>query len=111
MSGAKSDRARNLTCACCGQSTRGRQWWNRDTGYGVCPRCADDNTKRYGEGLAADTKENPCSQTTHALYGVRGYHFAVAEGDSADCRDYWGCIGCPKLGKCEAAAEVFGQDV
>jgi hypothetical protein len=26
---------RTLTCCCCGESTRGRQWWNRDTGFVV----------------------------------------------------------------------------
>ena len=30
---------RYLTCACCGSETRGRQWWNRDTGYGLCLNC------------------------------------------------------------------------
>jgi len=30
-----------LTCCCCGQGTRGRQWWNRDTGFGICKSCAD----------------------------------------------------------------------
>ena len=29
-----------LTCCCCGNSTLGRQWWNRDTGYGLCARCS-----------------------------------------------------------------------
>jgi hypothetical protein len=31
---------RYLTCSCCGEGTRGRQWHNRDTGYGLCPSCA-----------------------------------------------------------------------
>ena len=30
----------SLTCCCCGAETRGRQWYNRDTGYGLCPKCA-----------------------------------------------------------------------
>src|SRR5687768_17570220 len=30
----------SLTCCCCGTSTRGRQWYNRDTGFGLCPKCA-----------------------------------------------------------------------
>lgn len=81
---------RNLTCACCGESAPGRQWWNRDTGYGVCLRCANANTAKYGEGDEEDTRENPCASTTHALYGVRGYHFAPCpafEGCGGDCLD------------------------
>lgn len=31
---------RSLTCCCCSASTRGRQWYNRDTGFGLCPKCA-----------------------------------------------------------------------
>ncbi len=70
-----------LSCACCGESVRGRQWWNRDTGYGVCKRCADWNTERYGEGSHADSPDplGEHGHTTLALYGVRGYHFAVEE--------------------------------
>jgi hypothetical protein len=32
---------RNLTCCCCGASAPAKeQWWNRDTGYGLCGICA-----------------------------------------------------------------------
>ncbi len=31
---------KKLKCTCCGSYTRGRQWWNRDTGYGICNGCA-----------------------------------------------------------------------
>ena len=34
-------RTEKLICTCCGSYTRGRQWWNRDTGYGLCPDCVD----------------------------------------------------------------------
>lgn len=31
---------RPMRCCCCGASAgRWQQWWNRDTGYGVCTRC------------------------------------------------------------------------
>ena len=34
-------RLRRLTCCCCDASTQAyAQWWNRDTGYGLCGRCA-----------------------------------------------------------------------
>ena len=29
-----------LTCGCCGERAPGKQHWNHDTGYGLCPRCA-----------------------------------------------------------------------
>ena len=59
-------RARRLICAMCGQITRGRQWWNRDKGYGLCPKCYDWMIKR-GE----DPKEIEFS------YGQKGTHFCV----------------------------------
>jgi len=49
---------RRLTCCCCGASTIGRQWWNRDTGFGLCADCipfvhnaqtAADMVSSYGE--------------------------------------------------------------
>ena len=30
---------KTLTCACCGNSCKGRQHWNRDKGYGCCIPC------------------------------------------------------------------------
>lgn len=32
-------RPKRLTCCCCGESTIGRQWWNRDKGFGLCQKC------------------------------------------------------------------------
>jgi hypothetical protein len=33
---------RHLQCCCCGNSAgRWHQWWNRDTGYGICADCVD----------------------------------------------------------------------
>lgn len=69
--------ARRLACACCGAETWGRPWANRDTGYGVCLRCADAQAARYGEGGPTD---EPLAQTTYRLYGRRGVHFGVPEG-------------------------------
>ena len=41
----------HMCCSCCGADTIGRQWSNRDTGYGVCVVCADcqDNAARFEE--------------------------------------------------------------
>jgi len=35
-------RPKRLRCSVCGQAAWGRQWWNQDTGYGVCARCGDE---------------------------------------------------------------------
>lgn len=75
-SAPEPQKTRRLICACCGSETRGRQWSNRDTGYGVCVWCADRNSEKYGEGTAEDGQRG---DTTHALYGRRGFHFAVEE--------------------------------
>ena len=30
---------RILTCGCCGERAPGKQHWNQDKGFGLCPRC------------------------------------------------------------------------
>lgn len=59
-----------LYCCCCGGQTYGRQWSNRDTGYGLCrnciPRC-----------LAAESRDRAPSEPL--WYGVRGVHFDCPE--------------------------------
>lgn len=53
----------HLTCACCGSGTRGRQWWNRDEGFGLCVNCIDF-----------------CASEDFRLnYGDRGINFDVAD--------------------------------
>lgn len=37
-----------LSCNCCGGAGRGRQWWNRDDGYGICGSCGLEQMQRYG---------------------------------------------------------------
>ena len=56
----------DLSCCCCGNGTRGRQWWNRDTGYGICSSCI---TWMRGRG----TSEAEIASS----YGREGYHFNV----------------------------------
>lgn len=56
---------RELTCCCCGELTIGRQWWNRDKGYGHCDACTlryDKETKEF--------EENEC-------FGIKGYHYFI----------------------------------
>ena len=59
---------RGLTCCCCGASTRGRQWHNRDWGYGLCVKCIDYCAR------------NITPDQHRSNYGVRGVHFDVQEG-------------------------------
>ena len=41
---------RNLICCCCGaQAGRWQQHWNRDTGYGLCAKCAAWIPRRWPE--------------------------------------------------------------
>lgn len=61
---------RRLVCCVCGAGTRGRQWWNRDAGFGICKTCAERQAKR-------ETPEDHAS-----LYGQRGVHFGL-EGEGA----------------------------
>lgn len=56
-----------LTCCCCGADAPGRQWYNRDAGYGLCPRCA--------KWIA--TRETP--ETMQNLYGTPGVHYFTEE--------------------------------
>jgi hypothetical protein len=53
-----------LTCNCCGAHTRGRQWFNRDTGYGMCVAC-----------IAFVRKQGMSEAEIHDLYGAEGIHW------------------------------------
>jgi hypothetical protein len=63
------ERVRNLQCCCCGGSTKGRQWWNRDTGYGLCEACADKISAR-------ETKEQ-----MRQSYGIAGIHYGIQSSE------------------------------
>ena len=54
----------NLTCCVCGAYTKGRQWHNRDTGYGICPDCIT-----WLESRDTDPAE------MKSLYGINGTHY------------------------------------
>lgn len=69
----------DLTCCVCGDSTRGRQWWNRDRGYGLCEGCADDPRVMGQEDAAR-------------LYGERGIHY---------------CVPAPKMTVCAYCGEII----
>lgn len=57
-----------LTCCCCDGPTIGRQWWNRDEGFGLCDRCADS----MKHSTAAEDMQN--------RYGEAGVHYAISRG-------------------------------
>lgn len=52
-----------LQCCTCGRETKGRQWYNRDRGFGLCTECANENSDSYNYDMA----------------GKRGYHFDIKE--------------------------------
>ncbi len=56
-------------CACCGSQTHGRQWWNRDTGFGLCLKCHDHISAKQGEEYTPEQIER--------TYGKKGYHCAI----------------------------------
>lgn len=65
------DRPRMLDCCCCGGGGRGRQWWNQDTGYGLCAGCIDYCAR------------NETVKGFESCYGLRGIHFDIIEGARA----------------------------
>jgi len=68
---AEQDRGapvRRLLCCCCGMSTRGRQWHDRDTGYGVCMPCID----------WAKARGNTSPDELLNYYGAEGIHYGAA---------------------------------
>ena len=56
---------RRMECACCGQTARGVQWWNRDTGYGLCPNCVDFCHRGISD------------EDMFSCYGAAGIHYHV----------------------------------
>lgn len=56
---------KNLECSCCGCEALGRQWWNRDTGYGLCIKCADIISKSEDD------------ESMKSCYGISGIHYNI----------------------------------
>lgn len=61
---------RLLECCCCGSGTLGRQWWNRDTGYGMCPSC-----------IAFVRRKGMSEEEIQCNYGMEGVHWNLPEQD------------------------------
>ncbi len=62
----KRNEPKTLICCCCGVYTVGRQWYNRDAGYGLCPKCAKWIKSRNDEDM-------------QSCYGIEGYHYNIEE--------------------------------
>ncbi len=60
---------RSLICAVCGARTRGRQWHNRDTGYGLCADSA--RWLKVDRGMSAEEMRE--------CYGNEGEHYNVTD--------------------------------
>jgi len=52
-------------CSCCGQYTKGKQWFNQDKGYGLCKKCYDWIAE----------KESP--DYIRSCYGEKGINCAI----------------------------------
>lgn len=58
---------KRLQCCVCGSGTKGRQWWNRDTGFGLCENCAIWLVKE--RGVTPDEMR--------LCYGENGIHYNI----------------------------------
>lgn len=67
-------RRTQLTCACCGgDAGMFQQYWNQDTGYGICAKCVKCVKWQLARG---ETQEQ-----INFRYGVEGVNFAKPEPD------------------------------
>ena len=67
---------RTLICCACGGPAPGKQWRNRDTGFGVCARCFAEWVKRYG---LRDSCESCGFPGVHHSPGAAAPWFCVGE--------------------------------
>lgn len=61
-----ADPVLNLQCSCCRSETKGRQWHNRDAGYGLCNKCV----------AFVSAREDVQSMLRN--YGIKGVHYYVS---------------------------------
>lgn len=54
-----------LECSVCGKDEIGRQWHNRDNGFGLCSDCVSFASRGYSHDSFQQT------------YGLEGYHFSI----------------------------------
>jgi hypothetical protein len=72
---------RNMSCTCCGASTKGRQWWNLDTGYSLCSDCGNRPafTKPFnvGEYSPENAPSGKYDSEAHFIAGPRGIYWDI----------------------------------
>lgn len=67
-------------CCVCGNAAKGKQWWNRDRGYGICSRCAIEEPKRMARRGMSQTD---IDDEMLSLYGKAGVnYFTEAAGNA-----------------------------
>ena len=60
---------KRLRCSVCGAAAYGKQWWNRDKGYGICMKCVELVLEKEGkEALVRG-------------YGHAGIHYSTVPED------------------------------
>jgi len=61
-----------MICCCCGAKTSGKQWHNRDTGYGLCKSCLAyiRRHRLFGGEPMTEAEIGAC-------YGVEGVHCGI----------------------------------
>lgn len=64
---------KHLTCNCCGGDAPAlKQWYNRDTGYGMCGKCiANIRAGKIGSVMS--------EEEIRECYGVEGIHWLPFE--------------------------------
>lgn len=77
-----------LICSCCGGSAKGKQWHNRDTGYGLCTKCVPFVIDRTAP------------EVMESSYGIEGIHYFAPEKEKTlpvpqeVKRSEFGCNNC-----------------
>lgn len=76
-------RVMQMRCSCCGgDAGRFEQWWNRDTGYGLCGKCAEwiDQYRPFGREIP---EERIGGEEFTRCYGYEGKHWSRETGRGA----------------------------
>lgn len=88
-------------CACCGSSLfpRRPQWWNQDTGYGMCDKCAGSILHLPGfKPLGSSPFPRP---EFERAYGKPGVHYTLPESSAVlnvACPSCLAGVGVPCVG-------------
>lgn len=65
---------RRLTCACCGEPAgRWAQWFNQDTGYGICLRCVT----WFRQDIMKNGERRQSEEEIKSYYGIEGQNWGA----------------------------------